>query len=177
MPAHADRGPHGPEVDSPVAGDAGGGGVAGEGRRAESEPPETGNTAGRIFPLLSNLYWHGFDKVFHGPQGPARWANAKLARYADDFVVMARDVGPNLLGYIEAKLETWMGFEINREKTRGVNLKAKRASLDFLGYTFRYARDRKGRAQRYWNVLPSKKALERERQQWRGMTNVTQRVT
>ncbi|MBY0505189.1 MAG: hypothetical protein K2X03_14850 [Bryobacteraceae bacterium] len=35
---------------------------------------------GVISPLLANLYLHWFDALFHGPQGPARWANAKLVR-------------------------------------------------------------------------------------------------
>ena len=39
---------------------------------------------GVISPLLANLYLHWFDALFHGPQGPARWAGAKLVRYADD---------------------------------------------------------------------------------------------
>ena len=37
-----------------------------------------------ISPLLANIYLHWFDKVFHGSNGPARWAGAKLVRYADD---------------------------------------------------------------------------------------------
>ena len=45
---------------------------------------------GVISPLLANIYLHWFDKVFHRPGGPACWANARLVRYADDFVVMAR---------------------------------------------------------------------------------------
>jgi len=139
-----------------------------------SRPNQGTPQGGVISPLLANLFLHWFDKVFHGPQGPARWAKAKLVRYADDLVVMARYVGPKLTGYIEAKLETWMGLEINREKTRVVNLREKGASLDFLGYTFRYDRDRHGRAQRYWNVVPSKKSLEREREQLRAMTDSTQ---
>lgn len=129
---------------------------------------------GVISPLLANLYLHWFDKVFHGPQGPARWAGAKLVRYADDFVVMARYVGPKLTGYIEAKLETWMGLEINREKTRVVSLKEKGASLDFLGFTFRYDRDLRGRGHRYLNVVPSKKALARERAKLHEKTNSQQ---
>ena len=138
-----------------------------------SRPKQGTPQGGVISPLLANLYLHWFDKVFHGPQGPARWAKAKLVRYADDFVVLApRFVGPKLIEYIEAKLEGWMGLEINREKTRVVNLKEKKASLDFLGYTFRYDRDRYGRAQRYWNVVPSRKALQREREQLRAMTDV-----
>ncbi len=78
-----------------------------------------------ISPLLANLYLHWLDKVFQGSPGPARWAKAKLVRYADDFVVLARDVSPKLRGYIEAKAGTWMGLEINREKARLVNLPEK----------------------------------------------------
>lgn len=55
------------------------------------------------------------------------------------------------------------GLQINREKTRTLNLLQPGQSLDFLGYTFRYDRDRLGRDQRYWNLTPSRKALARER--------------
>ena len=37
-----------------------------------------------------------------------------------------------------------MGLEINREKTQVIDLKQKGASLDFLGFTFRYEPDRFG---------------------------------
>jgi RNA-directed DNA polymerase len=73
-----------------------------------------------ISPLLANLYLHWFDKAFHRASGPAHWAKAKLVRYADDFVVLAQQQTPRLVGWIEAKLESWMGLEINREKTRVV---------------------------------------------------------
>jgi RNA-directed DNA polymerase len=69
-----------------------------------------------LSPLLANLYLHGFDTVFHRAGGPAHWAKAKLVRYADDFVVLARYQSPRLKGYIESKLETWMGLD--RDKTR-----------------------------------------------------------
>lgn len=119
---------------------------------------------GVISPLLSNVYLHWFDKVFHRPGGPAHWANAKLVRYADDFVVLARYMSPKLEAFVEDKLESWMGLEINREKTRVVNLAREGASLDFLGYTFRYDRDRRGRGHRYLNAMPSKKAVARQRE-------------
>ena len=54
------------------------------------------------------------------------------------------DVQP-MTGWIESKLEGWLGLEINREKTRVVNLKEEGASLDFLGFTFRYYDELKGR--------------------------------
>ncbi len=33
------------------------------------------------------------DKRFHANNGPARFANAQLVRYADDFVILARYQG------------------------------------------------------------------------------------
>src|SRR5205814_101182 len=42
---------------------------------------------GVISPLLANLYLHWFDKLFHRSDGPYHWANARLVRYADDFVI------------------------------------------------------------------------------------------
>ena len=128
-----------------------------------------------ISPLLANLYLHWFDKTFHWTSGPAVWARAKLVRYADDFVVLApRYVGTKLTSYIEEKLETWLGLEINREKTRVVNIKEKGASLDFLGFTFRWDRDLKGRPQRYLNVRPSAKAMKKEREKLFEMTGASQ---
>ena len=64
-----------------------------------------------------------------------------------------------------------MGLEINREKTRVVNLKEEGASLDFLGYTFRYDLDLKGRGSKYLNVIASAKSLTRERGKLREMTS------
>jgi RNA-directed DNA polymerase len=113
--------------------------------------------------LLANIYLHWFERVFHRQDGPAQWAKAKLVRYADDFVVLARYLSPRLQQYIEGKLEGWLGLQINREKTRVLDLQQPGQSLDFLGYTFRYDRDRLGRDQRYWNLMPSRKALARER--------------
>ena len=124
---------------------------------------------GVISPLLANLYLHWFDTVFL--REPARWAEAKLVRYADDMVVLAREQSPKLVEFIETKLETWMGLEINREKTRVVNLSEEGTSLDFLGYTFRFDRDLHGRSRRYLNVTASRKALQRERDRLRELTS------
>ena len=91
-------------------------------------------------------------------------------RYADDFVVLARFQGDRLKEWIESKLEGCLGLEINREKTRVVNLKEEGASLDFLGFTFRYDEDLYGHARRYLNVRPSEKALKKERAKLHEMT-------
>lgn len=129
-----------------------------------------GGRGGVASPLLANLYLHWFDHLFHRGDGPARWAGAKLVRYVDDFVVLARYVGPQITEWIETTLEGRFGLEINRSKTRVVNLRQEGAVLDFLGYAFRYDHDRKGRRRRYLNLGPSKKALARERFKLREMT-------
>jgi RNA-directed DNA polymerase len=95
-------------------------------------------------------------------------------RYADDFVVLARHQSPQLRTFIEQKLESWLGLEINREKTRVVNLRKNGASLDFLGFTFRYDRDLHGGQHRYLNVHPSKQAVARRREVLRQAINKTQ---
>jgi RNA-directed DNA polymerase len=76
---------------------------------------------------------------------------------------LARYQGTQLRSWIETKLEDRFGLEINREKTRVVQLKEERASLNFLGFTFRHDRDLHGRKRKYLNVSPSAAALKRER--------------
>jgi RNA-directed DNA polymerase len=126
---------------------------------------------GVISPLLANIYLHWFDKAFHSKDGPARFANARLIRYADDFVVLARYQGKQLVEWVERVVEGQLGLTINRQKTRIVNLSDPGSSLDFLGYTFRYDLDLSGRDHRYLNAMPSKKTLAKERETLREMTN------
>ena len=133
--------------------------------RSERGTPQ----GGVISPLLANLYLHWFDTFFHQASGPAAWANAKLVRYADDFVVLARYVDRRITTWIESQIEGRMGLEINRDKTKVVHLD-KAEKLDFLGYSFRFDRDLHGRPHKYQNLFPSDKALERERDKLREMT-------
>src|SRR2546423_1442824 len=128
-------------------------------RRNDQGTPQ----GGVLSPLLANIYLHWFDHLFQRADGPAQWAKAKLVRYADDFVVLARYISPRLQHFIESKVEGWLHLQINREKTRILDLRQPGQSLDFLGYTFRLDRDRLGRDTRYWNLTPSSKALARER--------------
>ena len=92
--------------------------AAGSVSRSDKGTPQ----GGVISPLLANLYLHWFDKLFHRARRTGAWAGAKLVRYADDIVVLARES--------EAEIErvTWnrswrgrLGLEINREKTRVVD--------------------------------------------------------
>ncbi len=126
---------------------------------------------GVISPLLANVYLHWFDVMFHRKDGPHKWANARLVRYADDFVVMARYQGLRIDEWLDAKLEGWLGLSINREKTKVVNLdEGEGESLDFLGFTFRYDRDLHGSGMKYLNVVPSKKSLGKAREAVRERT-------
>jgi RNA-directed DNA polymerase len=143
-----------------------------DGKPQVSRPDRGTPQGGVISPLLANLYLHWFDKRFHFADGPAQFAKAKLVRYADDFVVLARYMGRRLTEHVEGFLESRMGLVINRDKTRVVKLQERGASLDFLGFTFRYDRDLRGGRWRYLNLTVSKKALLRERAKLKAMTGV-----
>jgi RNA-directed DNA polymerase len=139
--------------------------------------PQKGTPQGGVIsPLLANVYLHWFDVLFHRAAGPAVRYGAKLVRYADDFVVLAKRAEPGIDEFLESTLVEWMQLEINREKTRTFDMNAKRASLDFLGFTFRWDRDKfYGTRRRYLNVFPSKKAQQRERQKLHWLTSAQMR--
>jgi RNA-directed DNA polymerase len=93
-------------------------------------------------------------------------------RYADDFVVMARFIDHRIIGFIEEKIEGRLGLVINREKTRVVQMRDENATLDFLGYTFRWSRShRSDGGPRYWRAEASSKAQERARDKLRDLTS------
>lgn len=152
-------------IQEPNDGPGGGGGL----QRPTRGTPQ----GGVISPLLANVYLHWFDTRFRRPQGPGTWAKAKLVRYADDFVILARYIDGRIIEWTEHTLEDWMGLALNREKTRVVNLHATGASLDFLGYTFQFDRDRFGGDHRYLNLQPSKASVKRERARLRELTGTS----
>jgi RNA-directed DNA polymerase len=139
----------------------------GSGRKMDKGTPQ----GGVISPLLANIYLHELDKAFHEDEkGPSQVANARLVRYADDFVILARYMGSRITGWVERKLETDLRLRVNREKTNIVQMGKEGVSLDFLGFTLRYDRDQKGRNGRYLNIVPSKKAIARLRDKIRDKT-------
>jgi RNA-directed DNA polymerase len=142
-----------------------------DGRRKVSRPKQGTPQGGVISPLLANLYLHWFDKVFHRRGGPGVWAKARLVRYADDFVIMARYIPDAITGWVERTVEGWLGLAINREKTRVVRVTGQSGeSLDFVGYTFRYDWDRYGRKFKYLTAVPSDKAVARRKERIRERT-------
>jgi RNA-directed DNA polymerase len=148
---------------SPVVEEDGGG----SGKQGRTGTPQ----GGVISPLLANIYLHELDRAFHEDEnGPYRRANARLVRYADDLVVLARYLGRRITGWMEWKLEEDLGLLLNRNKTRIARMGERGESLSFLGFTLRYDRDLMGRNMRYLNVFPSKKAILRLRDKVRGKT-------
>ena len=141
------------------------------GGRKITKPRKGTPQGGVISPLLANIYLHAFDCAFYEDRdGPKKAANARLVRYADDFVVMARYMGDRIKGWIERKLEGDLGLEVNRDKTSIVHMERPKESLDFLGFTMRYQQDMQRRGWRYLNILPSKKAVSRLREKIRHLT-------
>jgi len=148
-----------------------------QGRRRTTRLRQGTPQGGVISPLLANIYLHDFDRAFHEPGGPAQFANARLVRYADDFVVLARWMGPRLVAWLERMLEQDLGLTVNRTKTRVVRMSGAGVRLDFLGFTLRYDRDLRGRPWRYLQVEPSRKAEARLREKLRGLTSASTKTS
>ena len=131
---------------------------------------------GVISPLLANLYLHWFEVVLEREFKRGHLV-AGMVRYADDFVILTRELSEPLKAFVEEKLEGWMGLRINREKTRSFDLKEEGQRLDFLGYSLRYDRDLYGQPRKYLNIFPSPKALKRARAKVKEMTGASQCFT
>lgn len=136
-------------------------------RRSSSGVPQ----GGVISPLLANIYLHWLDKLLMSTGGPGQWANARIVRYADDFVVLARYLGPRIERWLEELLEGRMGLCINRAKTRVLRVEPGGAALDFLGYSLRWERDLHGRAHHYLSIHPSARSVQRLRAKVRALTS------
>jgi RNA-directed DNA polymerase len=140
----------------------------GQSRKSQGKGTPQG---GVISPLLANIYLHELDRSFYEEaEGPGQAAKAVLVRYADDFVVLAREDGRGVARWVEEKLERDLGLKVNRDKTRIVQMEREGSSLDFLGFTLRYERDLQGRPWKYLNIQPAKKAVVRLREKIRVKT-------
>ncbi len=141
------------------------------GRKKITKPRKGTPQGGVISPLLANIYLHAFDCAFHEEaDGPKNRANARLVRYADDFVVLARYVGSRIKGWIESKLEGDLELEVNRDKTSTVRMEQSQVNLNFLGFTMCYQQDLHGQEGRYLNIFPSRKAVSLLKEKIRQLT-------
>ena len=140
-----------------------------QGRKHMSRPKMGTPQGGVISPLLANIHLHELDKRHNAPDGPGKFANAKLIRYADDFVILARYMGKRITDFVDEVIGR-LGLSMNKEKTRIVNLNRLKESFDFLGFTFRMDRSHIGNW-RYVNIVPSRRSMKRARQRVREMTS------
>lgn len=115
---------------------------------------------GVISPLLANIYLHLLDRIVNNPRSLFAKAGVKIVRYADDFVLMGKQIESCIKEKLKDLLNR-MGLSLNEEKTRLV--RAKEESFDFLGFSIRYDRSRVGSRSHYWNIIPSRKSEQRLR--------------
>ncbi|HUM59486.1 MAG TPA: reverse transcriptase domain-containing protein [Bacillota bacterium] len=90
---------------------------------------------GVISPLLANFALNKLDVAWYRPGGPFEKYNARLVKYADDFVIMARYIGNPIKNEVENIISS-LGLTLNEKKTSVINLKGGDA-LNFLGYDIR----------------------------------------
>lgn len=115
---------------------------------------------GILSPLLANIYMNLIDRAVSKPQGIFNKTGVKIVRYADDFVLMSKELKEEALEKLKEML-TRMDLQLNEDKTR--KLKAEEEAFNFLGFTFRYDKDLYDGKKRYWNVIPTKKAINKLR--------------
>lgn len=113
--------------------------------------PETGTPQGGIIsPILANIYLHFvLDLWFQKVVIPRCSGEACLIRYADDFVC-AFEKEEDARRFHQALGERLKKFnlELSAEKTRIIPFGSSRTdngSFDFLGFEFRWGKDRKGK--------------------------------
>ena len=116
---------------------------------------------GGISPLLSNIYLHWFETC---ATLVAKGMNQvmSIVRYADDFVILARKLQGRFVQEIERELEGRFGLVVNRDKTKVLDMRADKSALGFLGYEFRYVKDRRyGTGGNYLTYGPSMKSVKK----------------
>ena len=153
-------------LKAPVMGDSENGKTAcvGGGKGNRRGTPQ----GGVISPLLSNIYLHLMDRIWQR-HDMARKLQAKLVRYADDFVVLCRkDVATplSIIRTILGRLE----LELNESKTRIVD--ANKEGFSFLGFDLKMNASAKG--VRYPHVNPGDQAVVKVKTRIREITARTQ---
>jgi group II intron reverse transcriptase/maturase len=123
----------------------------------ELSTSETGTVQGSVLsPLLGNVYLHyALDRWFERRVKPRLRGQATLVRYADDFVIgfEYKDDAERVMDALGQRMEHF-GLTLHPDKTRLLPFRRPpkrqesgkgRATFDFLGFTFYWARTRKGR--------------------------------
>jgi RNA-directed DNA polymerase len=131
------------------------------GKRTRRGTPQ----GGVISPLLANIYLHAFDTAWRARGLERRW-QARLIRYADDFVVLCRSKAIEVHAVIADQLQA-LGLTLNGAKTRVLD--ARQQAFTFLGFTVRVARSKRT-GNRFPLIRPSVEARQRLRDQVKALT-------
>jgi group II intron reverse transcriptase/maturase len=119
---------------------------------------------GVLSPLLANIYLHRFDPAWRaGLEGRLQ---ARLIRYADDFVVLSRRSGDAVRAVAAEQLQA-LGLALNSAKTRVLD--ARPEAFTFLGCTVRLVQSWRTGG---WvpRMRPSADARQRLRDQVKALT-------
>lgn len=120
---------------------------------------------GVISPLLANIYLNILDTLWKVKRVEERM-EARLIRYADDFVVLCRGKAEEILEGIEQVVES-LGLHLHESKTRVVD--AREEGFDFLGFTVQIVRN--PRTGRYFPLTrPSPRSRKRIRGEIKAIT-------
>ena len=117
-------------------------------------PNEKGTPQGGVIsPLLANIYLNEVDREWTRRGYNSIRYEAHMVRYADDMVILCRKNAERYYEEFKREIEK-LGLEVNEEKTKIVDA---RKGFDFLGMSFAYRKNPKGRMNCYkW---PSHKAV------------------
>ena len=109
---------------------------------------------GVISPLLSNCYLHLLDRIWDRHQLQKK-LQARIVRYADDFVVLCKGKVDAPLAVLRNVLDR-LELSLNESKTHIVD--ARQESFNFLGFAIRVSKSWKS-GKRYTQVCPAPKSL------------------
>jgi RNA-directed DNA polymerase len=125
---------------------------------------------GVISPLLANIYLNAMDRAWHAEAQHL----GVLVRYADDFVVLCQTASAAKAAHKRVQdILTRLGLELHPEKTRAVDLRRGRESLDFLGCTVRKRRSiLRAPHLHFMQRWPSARAMKRLRERVHELTAV-----
>ena len=166
-----DRRPLGAEADPHVAGMPPSSRPTSRDETNATRPKQGTPQGGVISPLLANLYLHWFEKKFYRlATAPATWAKAKLVRYADDFVVLARYQSRRLIDWIEGTARRTVPADDQPREDAHRQAAGTGAKPELSGFHAAIRPRPLRRGRRYLNVFPSAKAMARARDKLRELT-------
>jgi len=120
---------------------------------------------GVISPLLANIYLNVLDTIWKVKKVQEK-LEARLIRYADDFVVLCKGNTGRILNGIKTVLGE-LQLNLHEGKTKVVD--ARKESFNFLGFTIQ-VKENPATGKKFPLVIPSKKALKHIKTEIKNLT-------